>query len=181
MYEFYNNLYKNYHLIKKEIFILNNNEKRFKDNYYNIKDNILYLNDNDCLNLNFYKEITSDLKKNYKENIFDNIYKEFNHFDLIFRGLIELFERFFKFEKNVNEIFQLYSQGNSGINNIDKIKRISESKLIDFKNKIKHEINKFINNYQNKFEILIKMFMNIINENNNNEIDILNKYDVLKK
>ena len=181
MYEFYNNLYKNYHLIKKEIFILNNNERKFKDNYYNIKDNILYLNDNDCLKLNIYQQITEDLKKNYKINIFDNVYKDFNHFDLIFRGVIELFERFFKFESNVNEIFQLYSKGNSGINDIEKIKRIGESKLIDFKNKIKHEISKFIDNYQNKFEILIKIFMNNINENNKNEIDILNKFDIFKK
>ena len=96
-----------------------------------------------------------------KEDI-DEIFKEFDYFDLLLCGLVELIERYIKFQNllyNFNESYKKYKNDPKKGREMKSIKESFNEKNKMFFERVQIEIDKFLNLLKMKIKTIIK-FLN---------------------
>ena len=176
IYNYYKRLYDNYHSIKKKINNFRKNQKKFYLNYKTLANNLNYIKEVDGLDKNsisILEKMSLDLSEN-KEDI-DEIFKEFNYFDLLLCGLVELIDRYIKFQNllyNFNESYQKYKDEPRKVKEMESIKESANKKNKMFLERVQIEIDIFVKKYGKKYQSLMEKVLDFIKNENTNHYNI---------
>ena len=176
IYYFYKGMYDNYHLIKKKINNLRKNKKKFYVNYKALANNFNYIkevNGIDKNSLTILEKISLDMSEE-KDDI-DDIFKEFDYFDLLLCGLVELIERYIKFQNllyNFNESYKKYKNDPKKGREMKSIKESFNEKNKMFFERVQIEIDNFVKKYGKKYQNLMEKFIELIKTENTNNYNI---------
>ncbi len=178
LYNFYKGIYKNFHIIKKELGHLRKNERKYKVNYKNLSSNANYIKEVEGLDKNSIStfETISQVLSEEKENYYDNVFKEFDHFDLLLCGLIELIERYINFKNllsNIKEVYKKYINDPTKGKEMKSIKDRAEEKNQMFLKELKLEINNFSKIHGKDYQNLMDKFIDLLKKENLNNDRIL--------
>ena len=178
LYNFYKGIYKNFHIIKKEVGHLRKIERKYKVNYKNLSSNANYIKEVEGLDKNSIStfETISQVLSEENENYYDNVFKEFDHFDLLLCGLIELIERYINFKNllsNIKEVYKKYINDPTKGKEMKSIKDRAEEKNQMFLKELKLEINNFSKIHGKDYQNLMDKFIDLLKKENFNNDRIL--------
>ncbi len=159
--------------LKKKINNFRKNQKKFYLNYKTLANNFNYIKEVNGLDKNSISILEKmSLELSEKKEDIDEIFKEFDYFDLLLCGLVELIERYIKFQNllyNFNESYNKYKNDPRKGKEMQSIRESVNEKNKMFSERVQIEIDNFVKKYGKKYQILMEKVLEFIkNENKNN-------------